>query len=277
MKRNGALRVALAATVALLAAAVLAISIYEICFLKNIDGGTIFRSVLIFAALVLSFVRLVFGDGTKKLSVSYLRDQHGHVIGDVFIDAPKKEKSFFKALNLWNQHRYDAALKHLERLLPLCADRRERFAVLFFEASCYDRMNYFRKAIELYEEALECREVSTAASNIGHCLHCLGDFENARSAYEYALELSPKNAYAHNNLAQLYIEERDFERALAYALDATRYNAHLAVAWKAQAICHYMLGDGRAYRDTYSRAVACGADSREIDDYIRRITQYPEN
>lgn len=255
----------------ILAVLVIAYASYEIFVLKIVDSRNIFRAVIILASLSITLVRLFMGAPRRKIPANVFRGEYYHIIGDTFKNDPKTEKLFFDAVNLRNQHEYQKSIKKLEAMEPLCRRGDERFAVAFFEGLCYKDMALYAKAVEFYEKALNYRENSTAASNLAGALEYLGKFDEAISAYMWAIKIDPSNAYPYNNLAQLYIKMDAYEDAIEYAVRASELKADLYQAWSAQAICFAMMGYMEDYESAYRRAVACGADGDVIIRFIRSL------
>ena len=255
----------------LVAVFTVAYTLYEIFVLKIVEGGNIFRAIVILLMLALSVLQFSFGKKSKKLSPKILREHYRSVIGEVFVNDPKMEKRFFGAVNLRNQNEYNKAIKAFDAMEAMCRCNEERFAVTIFKALCYDDLKMYAKAAEIYEKALTYREDSTATSNLGLCYQRMGDFERAISAYEWSIKIEPKNAFPYNNIAQLYIRQNRYEDALSYSKKALKLNANMHPAWSAKAICCAMMGHMEDYEKAYRRAVACGANGEDIKDYIHSL------
>jgi tetratricopeptide (TPR) repeat protein len=106
-----------------------------------------------------------------------------------------------------NKDKNESAIKKLKALLPDLPSSNERFAVLFFIAFCYSKMELYSEAIEVYTVADEIKTNSTLLSNLGRCYNQIGDFESALGAYEDAINVEPSNPFPYNNIAQLLIQE----------------------------------------------------------------------
>jgi tetratricopeptide (TPR) repeat protein len=98
-----------------------------------------------------------------------------------------------------------------------------------------------------------------------------GKFDEAISAYLWAIKIDPSNAYPYNNIAQLYIKMDAYEDAIEYAVKASELKGDMYQAWSAQAICLAMMGYMEDYESAYRRAVACGADGDVIIRFIRSL------
>lgn len=205
-----------------------------------------------------------------KNSTNY-REAYAEFIGDSFADEMKLERKLFVALENLGSGRSKTAVKQLDKLLPLCRNDQERFTVNVFMGMAYSRSNDPSKAADSYNTALLYKESTTAWSNLGLCLTKLGDNEGAENAYLDAIYLDENNAYALNNLAQLYIHKKDYEKALDYANRAFQANSQVFQAVNALAICHAMLGNDEKYQMFYELAVKCGSNGAALKSHIETL------
>jgi tetratricopeptide (TPR) repeat protein len=261
--KNKALKIILLIVIIGLALAVAGMLVYEIVVKQ--DTSSIPKAAILLVSLILSAVRLITGRGRRaRLPLAAYRKHYAHVVGNAFAGDPKQEKIFLQALEAYATDQSAKALKLLDRLTPSYQSYDDRFAIIMFRALCYDDMKLYPQAIELYEQALQMRDHSTAASNMGLCYQNMGKYEDAIHAYERAVAIDPTSAYPYNNIAQLYIRMGDFEQALSFAGQAAELNNNMYQAHSAQAICYAMMGDREQYEKALQRAVACGADKNNI-------------
>ena len=181
------------------------------------------------------------------------------------------EAKLYKALDDYNRDRYSAALKKLEQLRLESPRGADRFAVLVFTGLCYDDMGQYQEAIRYYTSALQIRENSIAASNMGLCHTNLGNNSAALECYERAIRSDASSPNPYNNIAQLYIRMGEYEKALPYARKAADLNGNFRQALNALAICHAVLGNQEESDTCFRRAVACGTDGKELRAYINNL------
>ena len=252
----------------IVAALVIGLMCYEGFVTHELDNTSITKGVLILAGLVLTLLR---GPRQAKATKKDYQIAYGHLIGDAFCQEPKLEKQFYKALDDFNKGRYPVALRNLEQLRKHSPRSTEYFAVMVFMALCYDRMGAYEDAIGYYAAALQVREHSTVASNMGTCYLELGKMDEALECFRRSVRADASNPNSYNNIAQLYIKLGEFEKALPYAEDALKINAKLLAALNAMTICHAML-DNEAESEVYfRRAVACGSDGKALRAYIDNL------
>ena len=254
--------------VGLLAASVIGLLAYQGLVTHELTGSNFTRALLILAGLVLTLLK---GGRRGRATKADYKVAYRHLISGAFEDDPKLEKQFFKALDDFNRRKYTACLKKLDSLYAASPKRSDRFAVIVFTALCHSRMGQFEEAIRFYTNALQIREHSTVASNIGSCYLELGKVEDALEYFKRALRADASNPNAYNNIAQLYIETGDFSSALPYAEKALEINGTMTQALNAMAICHAMLGNEKEYESYFRRAVACGSDGKGLRAYIENL------
>ena len=254
--------------VGLLAAGVIGLLAYQGFVTHELTSSNLTRALLILAGLVLTLLK---GNRRRRATKADYRAAYGHLISGAFQEEPKLEKEFFKALDDFNSRKYPACLEKLDALYAASPNRTDRFAVIVFTALCHSRMGQFEEAIRFYTSALQIREHSTVASNMGNCYLELGKFEEALEYFKRALRSDASNPNAYNNIAQLYIESGDFESALPYAEKALEINGKMPQALNAMAICHAMLGNETEYETYFRRAVACGSDGKSLRSYIENL------
>lgn len=256
----------------LLAAAMVGLLIFDYMPDKSIDRDTLTRAGLLMAGLVLSILK--FRSRTTR-SVSNKKalytKAYADYIENVFPEDKKLQKLFFDAVDDYNQDKPAAGVAKLEKLLGSCVRRSDRYAVTVFLALCLDEMQVYDKAAEQYRAALSIKPHSSLASNLGLVLERMGRAEESAAAYEQAIRLDPGNANAWNNVAQQYLRNGDYEKALEMAAKATQLNPKLYQAHNALAICSYMLGDMDAYEQHYRRAVSNGANGERIKAFIASL------
>ena len=207
----------------------------------------------------------------KSFSIVFYRANYQKIIGDAFLSKRKQEKMLRKALDAMQNHEYENGIRILEKLQPLCTNAEETFVTLFFQALFYDKLQLFQAAIPLYEEALDVKEHSSAASNLASCLERTGDLEGAIEMYLYGIELDEENPYPYNNLAHLYFQTEEFALSLEYADKALNRKYNFKEAHAAKAYCYAVLGERELFEKSLRQAVTYGSDREEICAYLRNI------
>lgn len=254
--------------VGLAAAAVIGLLYYQGFVTKELTSSNLTKGALILAGLVLALFR---GPRRQRVTKAGYKAAYGHLIGNAFAEDPKQEKKLYQALDNFNNSRYPAALQKLEQLRLASPRSADRFAVTAFTALCYDRMKQYEEAIRHYTTALQIREHSTMASNMGSCYLNLGRIDEALECFLRAVRADGSNPNAYNNIAQLYIQLGEYEDAIVYAEKALEINAKMTQALNAMAICYAMLDDDEESEAYFRRATANGSDGKVLRAYINNL------
>lgn len=254
--------------IGLVAMAVVGLLCYQGFVTRDLTGSNLLRAMLILAGLLLALFR---GPRKKYLNKADYKAAYGHIIGTAFADDPKLEKKLYAALADFNSRRYPACLNKLEQLRLDSPRSGDRFVVHTFNGLCYDRMERYEDAIAQYTTALQMREHSTVASNMGSCYLNMGRTEEALECFLRAVRSDSKNPNAYNNIAQLYIQLGEYEDAIPYAEEALALNANMPQALNAMAICYAMLDYDEESEAYFRRAVANGSDGKTLRAYINNL------
>jgi tetratricopeptide (TPR) repeat protein len=246
--------------------------IYDILVAKNFDSNSITKYLILVAGFVLSIVKLSVRPQREVLRKKQVyQNAYAEFIRNAFSNDKKMESQLYSAIHDYNQQKPDLAIKKLENLRKECQNSDDLYAVTCFMALCLDDLGAYEAAADCYKAGLNLRPNSTLASNLGICLERLGNQQEAIGAYHYASEIDPKNAYPHNNLAQLYIRTGEYESAIESAKAAVTLNSKMYQSYSAMAISYAMLGNKEAYETNYRLAVANGSDGRKIKAFIEAL------
>ena len=239
----------------------------------KIDVDILMRPSIILAGLVLTLVKLITrsGGSNKIYEKAYAKE-----IGSAFSrpDTKKYKNKLLSALALYNNDNYAAALKVLGQLEKVCNTADDYCAVLLFKALCYTDGGSPEAAVAEYEALLKYNEKhSQAWSNLGSLHNKLGNRKESIKCYEKALTYDPENAFAYNNLAQAYIFECEWSKAIAPALRALEIKANLYQADNALTIAYFALGNLEESKKHFEHAVANGSDGDNLMTLLDSIAK----
>ena len=254
---------------------VLALCVNELIKTGKLEVPTVLRTVAIVGASVISVIKMYAGQ--PKLKGSEYREIYKRYIGDAFLTDKSREKRFFKALDLYNEDKYSDCIKALDKLLSDTQSSKDRFALMFFKAKCYDDRGMYEQAIDLYERTMAICEHSGVASNLGTCYDSAGNVQKAIDSYKKSISLDPNNPYPYNNIAQLAVKEGEYEIALDYAYKALELDANLNAARKGAAISLAMLGDNLGYREVMRSGRLTASDRHDVINYLQIMGVDTEN
>ena len=218
-------------------------------------------------ALVRHFQR---GQSTeKRKSLEYYDSLYHSHINDAFADQPVYKKKLLVAIRLYNEDKYDKAMKYLLDLRSVSRTREDIYAVGLFTGLTLTDMECYSDAITVYNCLVEMEITSsTVYGNLGNIHLKLGNHHDAITYIRLAIQNDENNPAPYNNLAKLYFEISDFENAKIYAQKALELNHKMYQASTLLAIIYTMEGDKRN-ADKYSHmAISSGRHPAELKEII---------
>lgn len=203
--------------------------------------------------LLVTYVLSVFSylkksnQGTPK--ATQYAEAYKHIIRDAFANDKSGYRKLMKGIALFDDDRYDKAIRHLTKLKSRCVTYRDTSAVLFFIAKSHSDKGETGKAVENYEQLLKYdASCSSAWSNLGLIYHEAGRVADAKYALNQALLYNPENPYAYCNLANVLYKNGEFEAAKNLALKGFELNNQLPAIASITALCYASLGDAENAR-----------------------------
>lgn len=162
-----------------------------------------------------------------------------------------------QGLLLYNSENYNEAIRNFNIALKLNPLKHQIFIILVNLGIAYNKIEEFKKAIQILKEALliESKNIRAlnglawaynatgkydsvipllntaleidktyvhAINNLGWAYHGKKQYDAAEEKYKEAISLSPNYAPALNNLAYLYAEQNKLDKALELALKASK-------------------------------------------------------
>ncbi|KAH8552538.1 hypothetical protein BGW37DRAFT_489356 [Umbelopsis sp. PMI_123] len=79
-------------------------------------------------------------------------------------------------------------------------------------------------AMNSYQKSVQIAPSGAGYFNIGICYFQLGKYKDAIQSFEKSLELQPRNADAHTNIANGYLKLKDIKNAVTHLEQATNFN-----------------------------------------------------
>lgn len=224
------------------------------------------RVVLLEGSMLLFLLR---GGRPRQRGLDFYRRAYAEQIGRAFFDAPADQRRLLTAVRHYNEDRFRAAIRALEKLLPRCRSRADSEAVLLFLALSHQESGMIRPAIDTYRVLLkESPQHTTAMRNLGLLLVKAGDFAEAETVYRRAIELEPGEALGYHNLAFLYFRQGDLDAARPLAEEALRRRGSLYQAATLLAILAALDGDDAKQAHYSQIALANGEKADDLRDVI---------
>src|SRR5262249_29357803 len=161
------------------------------------------------------------------------------------------------------QRRTDEAVAELREAVRIRPDSFENYFrlgnVLYLAAQ-------YREAIDAYRAATELQpRRADAFTNLGAAYQMLGDAEQAIGNYQHAISLGGGDAVAYSNLAVNYFRAGQYNQALQAALEAAKRDPTRASFQSDIAEYQKRVGNLRAARDAYGRAIDLAQKSLAVD------------
>lgn len=219
-----------------------AIIVYQLFIAEETDYKMLAKAATLFAVFLLS----VLGVKRKRSPFDYkvFEDTYGYIIKTAFSHDRVSYMKLMSVITLYNENKFDKAIKVLDKLEEKCAESDDYSAVLYFRALCKDESGNKAGAISDYEELLTRDYTNSHAwSNLGLIYTHIGKTDEALRCYCEAVRHDPSNPYAHCNLGNLYLQKADYELALEHALKSFETEPKIKQSMSLAALCYSRLGD----------------------------------
>ena len=161
-----------------------------------------------------------------------------------------------------------AAERKLEKLQPLCITDADTYAVSVALGMLKYQNGDYSAAVNLYNKAVVLHPTTELAYAIGAVQQRMGELEQARDSYEFALDLDPENIEALSSLATAYVADGMFEDAITEARLALEKDENHASSLATCAICYGVLDDSLLYKHYTDKAVDNGYSADKISTTV---------
>ncbi|MBE6543964.1 MAG: tetratricopeptide repeat protein [Ruminococcaceae bacterium] len=256
----------------LLAAAVVALLVWEYIEKGEIKQETALKAAAIGASLIIATIRLISRDrGAVALEYKKYEELYADYIKNAFVrpEQKKHRKELLKAIGYYNRDEFQKALGILEKLKGACQKYSDSFAVNMFKALCYSDMGIHVRAIESYKSILAIsEESSTVWSNLGLLYVKEGKNREAEECYKKAIEKKPESPFPYNNLGTMYLKESRYDEAIKYALEALERKNNMYQASNTLAIAYTLTGEFDLADKYFKISVANGVDAEGLREAI---------
>ncbi len=178
-----------------------------------------------------------------------------------------------RGVNWYSLKNYDSALQDYNRVLEL--DPKYDDAIIGKGDIKFSLKNYV-EAIEFYEQVIK-RSPANSYAYIGRgaSLYYLNRFDESLADNLKALELNPQLDTPHINIAYVYKQRKDFDKANEYLDNAIKLNTKNAYCWAAKAAILSYQGNEEGFYENIDKALAMGLDIlREIENEPETFNKY---
>ena len=128
----------------------------------------------------------------------------------------------------------------------------------------YDKLNQLNQTMELLKQHIEQQPTDLTAKMLLAERQIGDDLPGAMATYEEALRQNPKNYVANNNLAYLYLQKGEIDKAKGYGEKAVELKPNNSAALDTLAQIHVAEKDYEEALDLYSRAITDAMQNEEI-------------
>ena len=267
MRRSNVIKIVLVIILIVLMIVTLGFYIVDLIINNTPPTKNLFRALAIVFACLASIIRLSTNKGRRNLA-SYESAYQKH-IKDAFADRPFYKQKLLCAIRLYDEGKYDKAIKYLLDLKSVSQTRDEIYAVGLITGLALTRAECYNEAIHVYNSMIEMNIASsTVYGNLGNIHLTMGNHRDAISYIHLSIQNDENNPVPYNNLASLYFETSDFENAKIYAEKALQINHKMYQASTLLAIIYTLEGD-KANAEKYSHmAIAGGRPAAELNRVI---------
>lgn len=227
----------------------------------------LFKALAVVFACIASIIRIWYNKGRNNLAL-YESAYQKHIKG-AFLDRPFYKKKLLRAIRLYDEGKYDRAIKSLLSLKSVSQTREDIYAVGLITGLALTKAQCYNEAIQVYNSLIKMDIISsTVYGNLGNIHLTLGNHQDAIAYMRLSIQNDENNPAPYNNLASLYFETADFENAKIYAEKALQINHKMYQASTLLAIIYTLEGD-KANADKYSHmAIASGRPAAELNRVI---------
>jgi putative PEP-CTERM system TPR-repeat lipoprotein len=128
----------------------------------------------------------------------------------------------------------------------------------------YEKLNQLNQTMELLNQHIEQQPTDLTAKMLLAERQIGGDLSGAIVTYEEALRQNPKNYVANNNLAYLYLQKGEIDKAKGYGEKAVKLKPDNSAALDTLAQIHVAEKDYEEALNLYSRAINDAMQDEEI-------------
>ena len=247
--------------------AVVGLYVFELVAYKVEPAKHLFRTLSIVCFCIAGLIRR---SGTQsRQSLAFYDAQYRDILQNAFVQQPFWRKKLLCAVRLYNESRYDKALKYLSDLKIRSQTIEDHYAVNLFAGLCFTDMGLYQQAENVYQQLIY-NEVANSRifSNLGHVQMQMGNADKALQNYKHALEYDKDNAFAYNNIAQAHFQMHELEEAISPALQALKINPKMHQASALLAIIYALLEDKENAEKYFHIAISSGRDPQELKQAI---------
>lgn len=169
---------------------------------------------------------------------------------------------------------FEEVFAWLQKVIEYNIDNEEAFQRIWFAA---DMIDAHERSIEFHKRMLDKHPYSSHAwYNISHAYTSLKRFDEAIDALEYVLAIDGDYDVAYLDIAELYLNKKDYRKALEYYLEGEHFFKHYKEVLFHIGLCYEQLNEMNKSRNYYRKALAVDGSCSETNYRLGR-TYYKED
>ena len=269
MSKSNVLRIVITVILVLLIVASVGFFVADIMIAGTPPTENLFKMLAAVFICIGSLVRLYARGGARGGSLEFYASQYKDILGDAFADSPADRVKLLRAVKLYNLEDYGRASKILLDMMSLCKTKDDIYAVRLFLALTFTDMGLVNEAENEYRQLIDAGlATSMLYSNLGHLYSALGRQDDAVANLLLAIQNDSSNPYPYQNLAKLYFDSFDFEKAKEYAHSALAVDQKFRLSASLLALI-YSLEEDKVNAEKYRHiSISCGEDPVKLDKAI---------
>ena len=272
--KNKILKIALTVVFASLILFGIALYVYEITVKGISPTENIYKLLVLVISGILGLTKLYTPKRTPRRSPAFYERAYAKELGDAFSGKPKARGNLVRATMLYNEGKFDAAIKLLTALESECECRADIHSVELFKALTLTDSGDSHSAAGVYEKMIRNGIYSsTVFGNLGSIYTQEGRERDAREMLSLAIEADPNNPAPHQNLAALDFDIGNLTAAKTHATSALAINARYKPAASLLAIIYYV----EKNKDEEAKWTAVAISAGEKPDALDRAKSYYAN
>lgn len=243
--------------------------LYEV-FVKHLSPTeNLFKLIILAVSGVGGLIKL-YGGGKKRRSLDFYEKSYQAELKGAFAQDSASRRSLLQALRLYNENKFSAAAKALEKLRVKCSTHADLYSVELFIALSYTDMGAESFAITVYEGMLSRGLTSaTVYGNLGSLYSSCGMKDKAKEVLNLAVNVNPGADVAYNNLAHLEFKLGEFDSAKMHAVRALEINFKNRQAASLLAMIYAVEMNEEEEKKYTKMAIAAGQDALKLESAKR--------
>ena len=251
----------------LLILAVIGLFVYDCTVNNEFSSKNFVRVGCIITLSIVAFIRTF--QVRRRRSLQFYDSTYSEFLEHAFQEQPFWRKKLLCAVRLYNENKFEKALKYLSDLKQKTQTNADIYAVDLFAALCFTDMQMYGNAIQIYQHLVSTGKAdSTIYSNLGHVQLKNREYKNAIENYRIALQYDQNNAFAYNNIAQAHFQMYEFNEAIAVAEQALEVDPQMYQASSLLAVIYALLADKENSEKYFHIAISNGQRPQALKESI---------